>query len=248
MQTVLTTLLFATAALGAGSAFAQGKAENIVLVHGAFADETSWDKVAAILKAKGYKVTEVANPLTSLSDDVAATKAALEAQGGPTVLVAHSWGGVVIGEAGNDPKVKALVYVSAFGPDKGESLVKLQEAGAPSEGSKAIRPNAEGGLIFDAAAFPALFAGDLPKAEAEAMAARQLPSNPANFAAVAEVAAWHDKPTFFVVTTEDQVIPPDAQRFFAGRMKAEVTEIAASHAGLVSRADDVAKVIERAAQ
>ena len=114
-------------------------------------------RVAAILKAKGYNVTQVANPLTSLQDDVAATRAALAAQNGPTVLVAHSWGGVVIGEAGKDEKVKALVYVSAFAPDKGESLTKLLEAGAPSEGSKAIRPNEQGGLIFDPAAFPALF-------------------------------------------------------------------------------------------
>ncbi|SCM75309.1 Hydrolase protein [uncultured Pleomorphomonas sp.] len=248
MQTVLGTLMLAAATLGATSAFAQEKARNIVLVHGAFADESSWDKVAAILKAKGFEVTQVGNPLTSLQDDVAATKAALDAQTGPTVLVAHSWGGVVIGEAGNDRKVKALVYVSAFGPDRGESLTKLLEGGEPSEGTKAIRPNEQGGLIFDAAAFPAVFAGDLPKAEGEALAAKQLPSNPANFDAVTEVAAWHDKPNFYVVTTQDLVIPPDAQRFFASRMKADVTEIPASHAGLISRADDVAKVIERAAQ
>lgn len=248
MSTMLTTLLFAAAAFGATAAVASEKATNIVLVHGAFADETSWDKVADILKAKGYAVTEVKNPLTSLADDVAATKAALDAQSGPTVLVAHSWGGVVIGEAGADPKVKALVYVSAFGPDKGESLTKLLSGAPPSEGTKAIRPNAEGGLVFDPAAFPSLFAGDLPKAEAEAMAARQLPSNPTNFDAVTEVAAWHNKPTFYVVTTEDKVIPPDAQRFFAGRMKADVTEIPASHSGLVSQPDKVAAVIEKAAQ
>lgn len=248
MQTVLTTLLVAAAAFGATAAIAAEKAANIVLVHGAFADETSWDKVAAILKAKGYAVTQVKNPLTSLEDDVAATKAALAGQSGPTVLVAHSWGGVVIGEAGNDEKVKALVYVSAFGPDKGESLSKLLEGAPPSEGTKAIRPNAQGGLIFDPAAFPTLFAGDVPKAEADAMAARQLPSNPANFDAVTQVAAWHDKPTFYVVTTKDMVIPPDAQHFFAGRMKATVTEIPASHAGLVSQADAVAAVIEQAAR
>ncbi|SHG25051.1 Pimeloyl-ACP methyl ester carboxylesterase [Kaistia soli DSM 19436] len=248
MQIVMTTLLLAAATLGATAAVAQEKAKNVVLVHGAFADETSWDKVAAILKAKGFSVTQVKNPLTSLADDVTATKAALDAQSGPTVLVAHSWGGVVIGEAGSDQKVKALVYVSAFAPDKGESLNKLLEGAPPSEGTKAIRPNAEGGLIFDPAAFPTLFAGDLPKAEAEAMAATQIPSNPANFGAVAEVAAWHDKPTFYVVTTKDMVIPPDAQRFFAGRMKASVTEIPASHAGLVSEADAVAAVIDGAAQ
>lgn len=249
MKSVLSALVFSAATLGAGgAAIAQEPAKNIVLVHGAFADESSWDKVAQILSAKGYKVTQVANPLTSLADDVAATKAALDAQDGPTVLVAHSWGGVVIGEAGNDEKVKSLVYVSAFAPDKGETLNALLAGGAPSEGVKAIRPNEQGGLIFDAAQFPALFAGDLPVAEAEAMSAKQLPSNPANFDAVAEVAAWHDKPNFYVVTTDDLVIPPDAQSFFAGRIGATVTEIAASHSGLVSQAEAVANVIEAAAK
>ncbi|WP_423066710.1 alpha/beta fold hydrolase [Devosia sp. CN2-171] len=249
MKSILSALVFSAAAVGAGgAALAQEPAKNIVLVHGAFADETSWDKVAQILSAKGYKVTQVANPLTSLADDVAATKAALDAQDGPTVLVAHSWGGVVIGEAGNDQKVKSLVYVSAFAPDKGESLNKLLAGGAPSEGVKAIRPNAEGGLIIDPAQFPAVFAGDVPVAEAEAMAARQLPSNPANFDAEAVVAAWHDKPNFYVVTANDLVLPPDAQRFFSGRINATVTEIAASHSGLVSHAEEVASVIEAAAK
>ena len=247
MKTALTALMLAAAALGVTATTAQ-EAKNIVLVHGAFADESSWDKVAAILSAKGFNVTQVANPLTSLADDVAATKAALDAQDGPIVLVAHSWGGVVIGEAGADEKVKSLVYVSAFAPDKGETLNALLSGGAPSEGVKAIRPNEQGGLIFDPASFPTLFAGDLPKEEAEAMAARQLPSNPANFDAAAEVAAWHDKPNFYVVTTQDQVIPPDAQRFFAGRIGATITEIDASHSGLVSQAEAVAKVIEDAAR
>lgn len=247
MKTALSALMLAAAAIGVTATTAQ-EAKNIVLVHGAFADESSWDKVAAILSAKGFNVTQVANPLTSLADDVAATKAALDAQDGPTVLVAHSWGGVVIGEAGADEKVKSLVYVSAFAPDKGETLNALLSGGEPSEGVKAIRPNEQGGLIFDPASFPALFAGDLPAAEAEAMAASQLPSNPANFDAAAEVAAWHGKPNFYVVTSEDLVIPPDAQRFFAGRIGATVTEIAASHSGLVSQAEAVAKVIEDAAR
>jgi len=164
------------------------------------------------------------------------------------VLVGHSWGGVVIGEAGDDAKVRALVYVSAFAPDRGESLTKLLSGGEPSDGAKAIRPDAQGGLIFDPASFPALFAGDVPQAEAEAMAARQLPSNPANFDAEASVAAWHDKPSFYVVTTEDRVIPADAQRFFAGRMNASPTEIAASHSGPVSQPEAVAEVIEAAAR
>lgn len=249
MKSVLSALLLTTAAAGATApALAQETANNIVLVHGAFADESSWDKVAAILSAKGYHVTQVANPLTSLADDVAATRAALAAQNGPTVLVGHSWGGVVIGEAGNEEKVKALVYVSAFAPDKGESLTALLAGGEPSEGVKTIRPTEQGGLILDPATFPKFFAGDLPLAEAEAMAADQLPSNPANFDAVAEVAAWHDKPNFYVVTTEDLMIPAAAQQFFAGRMKAKVTELAASHSGLVSEAEAVARLIEDAAR
>ena len=130
MKSALSALLLTTATLGAAApALAQDAAKNIVLVHGAFADESSWDKVAAILSAKGYNVTQVANPLTSLADDVAATQAVLDAQDGPTVLVGHSWGGVVIGEAGDNEKVKALVYVSAFGPDKGESLTALLAGG-----------------------------------------------------------------------------------------------------------------------
>jgi pimeloyl-ACP methyl ester carboxylesterase len=244
MKSVLSALLLSVAALGT-PALAE-EARNIVLVHGAFADETSWDKVAAILSAKGFNVTQVKNPLTSLADDVAATKAVLDAQNGPTVLVGHSWGGVVIGEAGNNANVSALVYVSAFGPDKGESLTKLLSGGEPSEGVKHIVP-AKGGLILDPAAFPQFFAGDVPKVEAEAMATHQLPSNPANFDAVTEVAAWHDKPNFYVVTTEDLMIPADAQRFFAGRMNAQVTELAASHSGLVSEPDAIVKVIEAAA-
>lgn len=248
MKTLISALLLSAATLTAAPAIAQEPAKNIVLVHGAFADESSWDKVAAILSAKGYHVTQVANPLTSLADDVAATQAALDAQDGPTVLVGHSWGGVVIGEAGDDEKVKALVYVSAFAPDKGESLTKLLEGGEPSEGVKTIRPTDQGGLILDPATFPKVFAGDVPLAEAEAMAADQLPSNPANFDAVADVAAWHDKPNFYVVTTQDLMIPADAQRFFAGRINATVSEIDASHSGLVSKAEDVAKVIEAAAQ
>lgn len=246
MKTLLTALMLSTAAALAAPAIAQ-EARNVVLVHGAFADETSWDKVAQLLADRGYNVTQVANPLTSLADDVAATRAAIDAQDGPVVLVAHSWGGVVIGEAGNDAKVKALVYVSAFAPDKGESIAKLSEGGQPSEGQKAIRPNDQGQLIFDPAAFPALFAGDVPVAEAEAMAASQLPSNPANFATDTVVAAWNEKPSFYVVTTADQVIPADVQRFFAGRMNATVTEIDASHAGIVSQPEAVAKAIEDAA-
>ena len=246
MKTMLTAFLLGTSAL-ATSATAE-PVKNVVLVHGAFADETSWSPVAQILASKGYTVTRVANPLTSLADDVTATRAALDAQDGPAVLVGHSWGGVVIGEAGDHAKVAALVYVSAFAPDRGESLAALLEGAPPSPGVQAIRPDETGGLIFDHDAFPTLFAGDLPREVAEEMARHQLPSNPANFAAVAEVAAWHDRPVHYVLTTEDHVIPAPAQHFFAERTGATVTEIAASHSGLVSQAAAVAAVIEAAAQ
>jgi pimeloyl-ACP methyl ester carboxylesterase len=146
MKSILSAVVFSAAAVGAGgAALAQEPAKNIVLVHGAFADASSWDKVAGILSAKGYHVTQVANPLTSLADDVAATRAALDAQDGPTVLVGHSWGGVVIGEAGADEKVKALVYVSAFAPDKGETLNKLLSGGEPSEGGQGDPSQRRGG-------------------------------------------------------------------------------------------------------
>ena len=248
MKSILSALMLSTAVLGVPAVEAAEPVRNIVLVHGAFADESSWDKVAVILTNRGYHVTQVANPLTSLADDVAAANAVLDAQDGPAVLVGHSWGGVVIGEAGNHANVASLVYVSAFAPDRGESLTALLSGSEPSEGVQAIRPNEQGMLIFDPAAFPALFAGDLPAAEAEAMAAAQLPSNPANFEAIAEVAAWHDKPSSYVVTPADRVVPAGAQHFFAGRIGAVVTEIDASHAGLVSQPEAVADAIEAAAR
>lgn len=135
------TIAAALSLAGTGAARAT-PARNVVLVHGAFTDQTSWNKVAQLLRSKGYQVTLVANPLTSLDDDVAATRTAIAAQNGPTVLVGHSWGGVVIGEAGNDPKVSALVYVVAYAPDRGESLKKLSEGAPPTPGQKTLRPDA----------------------------------------------------------------------------------------------------------
>ncbi len=159
-------------------------------MHGAFVDETSWNGVATILTAKGYTVTAVKNPLTSLADDVAATKAALDAQDGPAVLVGHSEGGVVIGEAGDNAKVSALVYVSAFAPDKGESITALSKSGPATEGVKAIHPDAKGYLTIDPAVFPSAVAGDLPKEIGEHLAAHQMPINHTAFDEPAQV-AWH---------------------------------------------------------
>ncbi len=253
MKTLLmSALMFSTAMLGAAPAFAAttlpaGTIKNIVLVHGAFVDESSWDGVTAILAAKGYTVTAVKNPLTSLADDVAATEAVLDAQDGPVVLVGHSWGGVVIGEAGDNAKVKALVYVSAFAPEKGESVSALAASGPATPGTAAIRPDAKGYLTIDPAVFPSAVAGDLPKAVGEHLAAHQMPINHAAFDAPATVAAWHDKPSWYVLSTKDLVLDPHAQEFFAGRIKAKVTKVDGSHASLASHAAEVAAVIEAAA-
>jgi pimeloyl-ACP methyl ester carboxylesterase len=164
----------------------------------AFVDQTSWQPVADILTKKDYNVTLVENPLTSLAADVDATKQALVKQDGRTVLVGHSWGGVVITQAGNDPKVSALVYVSAFAPEVGESLASLAKAGPPTEGGKAIHPDAKGNLYIDPKVFPSAVAADLPPEIAEHLANSQLPLNHVAFEAPVDVAAWHDKPTFYV--------------------------------------------------
>lgn len=249
-------LVLSTAAfLMVGAAFAvpaqsaelpRGAVQNIVLVHGAFVDQTSWKPVADILTKKGYNVTLVENPLTSLAADVDATRQALAKQNGRTVLVGHSWGGVVITQAGNDPKVSALVYVSAFAPDVGQSLATLSESGPATAGGAAIHPDDKGNLYIDPKVFPSAVAADLPPRIAETLANHQLPLSVKAFEAPVDTAAWRDKPTFYVITTKDKVIALEAQKFFASEMKARTTEIAGSHASLVVHANEVAAVIETA--
>ena len=242
----MSALMLSSTILGIAPAFAQAAPKpikNIVLVHGAFVDETSWDGAAAILKAKGFKVTAVKNPLTSLADDVAATNAVLDAQDGPTVLVGHSWGGVVIGEAGDNPKVASLVYVSAFAPDKGETISALAASGPATPGVKAIRPDAKGYLTIDPAVFPSAVAGDLPKQIGEHLAAHQMPINHTAFDTPAEVAAWHNKPSWYVLSSKDLTLDPHAQQ----RIKAKLTKVDGRHASLASHAAEVADVIEAAA-
>jgi pimeloyl-ACP methyl ester carboxylesterase len=224
----------------------KGAAHNIVLVHGAFVDETSWQPVADILTKRGYNVTLVENPLTSLAADVDATRQALAKQHGKTVLVGHSWGGVVITEAGDDPKVSALVYVSAFAPDVGESLASLSKAGPPTEGTAAIRADAKGNLYIDPRVFPSAVAADLPLKIAESLANSQLPLSYKAFETPVDTAAWRDKPTFYVISTKDKVIDPEVQKMFAVRMHAQTTDVAGSHASLVVHANEVAAAIERA--
>lgn len=240
--------LSAVLALAAPVAASAATAHNIVLVPGAFTTKHSWDKVAHLLRAQGFKVTEVDIPLTSLDNDVAATRAVLAAQKGPTVLVGHSWGGVVIGEAGDSPKVKALVYVAAFAPDKGETLQKLTANGPPTPGLKAVRPDAHGLLSIDPVAYPHVFVGDIPEAEGAELAEQQKPISGAAFGAPAVVAAWHLKPTYYAISANDLMVPPQAEGFFAQRMKATTVTLQSSHASPVSHPDEVAALIEQAAK
>lgn len=225
-----------------------GTVKNIVLVHGAWADASSWNNVTRILKAKGYHVTAVNIPLTSLGADAAATKAVIDAQDGPTVLVGHSWAGFVIGEVGNDPKVNALVYVSAFAPDKGETVTALSASGPPSKGVQAIRPDDKGFLYLDKAAFPTVFGQDLPASEAESLANKQMPINHTAFDEPATVAAWHSKPSWFVVSNKDLILDPSAQKFFANRIKATTSIVEGGHDTLIAFPKQVATAIEAAAQ
>jgi pimeloyl-ACP methyl ester carboxylesterase len=237
-------------AMGAPVAASAATAHNIVLVPGAFADKSSWDKVAHILRVKGFKVSAVDIPMTSLEDDVAATQAVLARQKGPTVLVGHSWGGVVIGEAGDIPKVKALVYVAAFAPDKGETLQALTSGGPPTEGFKAVRPdpNTKGFLSIDPAAYAHVFVGDIPAAEGDALAKKQKPIAASVFGAKPTVAAWRDKPDYYSISANDLMIPPQAEAMFAKRMKATTITIPSSHAAMVSHPQAIAQLIERAAK
>jgi pimeloyl-ACP methyl ester carboxylesterase len=225
-----------------------GTVKNIVLVHGAWADASSWNNVAHILKGKGYHVTAVNIPLTSLAADAAATKAVIDAQDGPTVLVGHSWAGFVIGEVGNDPKVDALVYVSAFAPEKGESIASLSASGPPTKGVQAIRPDDKGFLYLDKAAFPTVFGQDLPTSESESLANTQLPINHTSFDEPATMAAWHTKPSWFVVSDKDLILDPSSQKFFANRIKATTTIVEGGHDTLIAFPNQVAAAIEAASR
>ena len=221
--------------------------KNIVLVHGAFADGSSWAKVIPILQAKGYKVTAVQNPLTSLDDDVAATRRALALQDGPAILVGHSWAGVVITEAGTDAKVAGLVYVAAFGPDQGETVGELGKKYPPPPALAAPVADKDGFLSLSEDAVVKHFASDLLPGEARVVAATQGPINASAFGAQVSGVAWKTKPSWYVVATLDEAIAPDEERFFAKRMKATTTELKTSHVAMLSQPKAVAAVIMDAA-
>lgn len=223
------------------------KALNVVLVHGGFVDGSGWEGVYGILKKKGYKVSVVQNPTISLADDVAATKRIVAAQDGPVVLVGHSYGGVVITEAGNDPKVARLVYITAFAPDTGESVNALIKDPPPGAPVPPILPPRDGYLFLDSAKFHDSFAGDVDAEKAAFMADSQVPWGLEALEGAVSEPAWRSKPSWYLVASDDKMIPPPAQRFMAERAGSTVVEVAGSHAVYVSRPDAVAEVIEAAA-
>jgi pimeloyl-ACP methyl ester carboxylesterase len=243
-------LVAAAVAAALSAAVAPARAEpavrNVVLVHGAFADGSGWRSVADILGKDGYKVTVVQVPLTSLADDVAATKRVLDLQQGPTILVGHSYGGVIITEAGNAPNVVGLVYIAAFIPDQGESAIGLLSQ-APAANND-MRATKDDFLYLDPAAFPADFAADIPPAEANFMAHSQAMLAKAAAGATVTTAAWHQKRSWALVASRDRNINPDLERTMAKRAGSETIEVPGSHAVYVSKPKDVARLIERAAK
>src|SRR3977135_133707 len=223
-------------------------AKNIVLVHGGFVDGSGWQGVYNTLKKDGYKVSVVQNPTISLEDDVAVTKRTLAAQDGPAILVGHSYGGAVITEAGNHPKVSALVYIAAFAPDKGESVGSLIKDPPPSAPVPPILPPQAGFLFLDKAKVPASFAADVDPEKAAFMADSQVPWGMGAISGAISEPAWRTKPSWYLVTTEDKMIPPDAQRAMSKRAGSTVVEVKGSHAIYVSQPSAVAKLIEEAAR
>jgi len=226
----------------------QNSKTSIVLVHGAFADGSSWNKVIPILEAGGFAVTAVQNPLKSLADDVATTKRAIESQRGDVILVGHSYGGAVITEAAaNNPKVKALVYVAAFAPDAAETLGGLGEKYPATPLATALAPDSAGFLYIDRSKFHEVFAHDVSEDEAALLAATQKPIAAAIFGEAAKAAGWKTIPSWYVVSTQDKAINPDLERFMAKRINAHTIEINASHVGFLSQPKAIVKIIETAA-
>jgi pimeloyl-ACP methyl ester carboxylesterase len=217
---------------------------SVTLVHGAWADGSCWSKVILLLQANGITVTAAQIPLTSLADDVSVTRRLLSLQKGPTVLVGHSYGGAVIsGAAEGVPQVKALVYITAFALDSGESLDSLSKQGPPPSGAAAVEPDAYGYLWINRTKFHRAFAADATEDEAAVMAAVQRPLSVAAFTDKAGAPAWKHLPSWYLVCTDDQMIPPPAQEFLSGRMHATQRSVASSHAPFVSRPQAVADII-----
>ncbi len=219
---------------------------TLVLVHGGFVDGSGWESVYKLLKKDGYRVTIVQNPTISLVDDVAATKRIVHAQNGPVLLVGHSYGGAVITEAGTDPQVVGLVYIAAFAPDKGESVSTLIQDPLPGAPVPPILPPQDGYLFLDKTKFAASFAADVDEEKAAFMANSQVPWGVEALSGTISEPAWKTKPSWYLVTTDDKMIPPPAQHFMSKRAGSTVVEVAGSHAIYVSQPKAVAALIEEA--
>jgi pimeloyl-ACP methyl ester carboxylesterase len=221
---------------------------SIVLVHGGFVDGSGWEDVSKQLKKDGYNVAVVQNPTTSLTDDVAFTKRVIDAAPGPVLLVGHSYGGVVITEAGNNEKVKGLVYVAAFAPDKGESVDSLIKNPPPGAAVPPILPPQDGFLLLDQKKFAASFAADVDPKKASFMAESQVPWGVNALTGAVTEASWKAKPSYYLIAKDDKMIPPQAQRGMSQRINASVVEVAGSHAVYVSQPKAVADLIKKAAK
>jgi pimeloyl-ACP methyl ester carboxylesterase len=224
------------------------KVTNVVLVHGGFVDGSGWEDVYKILRKDGYAVSIVQNPTISLADDVAATRHIIEMHNGPVILVGHSYGGAVITEAGNDPKVVGLVYIAAFAPDQGESVSTLIKDPPPDAPVPPILPPQNGFLFLDKAKFAASFAADVDADRAAFMADSQVPWGVGALSGTISVPAWKTKPSWYLVATQDKMIPPPAQHFMSKRAGAKVIEVAGSHAIYLSQPNAVAALITQAAK
>ena len=219
--------------------------KNVVLVHGAFADGSGWEAVANILRKDGYTVAVVQHPETSYAEDIKFTKAVIDRQPGPVVLVGHSYGGAVITEAGNHPKVAALVYIAAFAPDVGESAASIEKALPPA--TTGIKATDDGYFYIDPAVFHADFAADVPEAKAAFMAESQVLFSSDSFMSPVVTPAWKSKPVWYMVATEDRSINPDQERMMAKRAKARTVEVKSSHVAYISHPKETARLIEEAA-
>ena len=221
--------------------------KNIVLVHGAWADGSCWSKVIALLEAKGLHVVAVQNPLTSLADDVAATKRIIALQDGPVILVGHSYAGVVITEAGNDPKVAGLVYVAAFAPGEGESINSVSKPYPPAPLGGELRPDAQGFLTATPKGIAEDMAQDLPASEQRILTATQGQTSASVFGATVTTAAWKSKPSWVVIAENDRAIPPELEKDEAAIIKATSITLPANHLAMLSHPREVAELIEQAA-
>jgi pimeloyl-ACP methyl ester carboxylesterase len=247
LKSILALASFAILITGGCLMAQSASVKNVVLVHGAFADGSSWSKVIPLLQAKGYRATSVAIPLTSFTEDVAATKRAIAAEDGPVILVGHSYGGVVITEAGNDPKVAGLVYVAAFAPDANQNITEISKPFPPPPGLNMVKSLTDGFILLTPEGIETAFAQDLTKEEKALILAVQPQTAGAIFGAKPTAAAWHHKPTWYIVSSNDRMIAPEQEKSMAKQMNATTTVLPSSHVAMLSHPNEVANVIEDAA-